>query len=817
MRIKNLVILLFLSFSLCSYSQTNRYRAERQKINNLVHTKLNISFDIPKSLLMGEAWISAKPHFNPTSKLTLDAKSMHIHSVQMNGKDLEYNYFESRELIVELDREYAKDEEFTIYINYTARPEKFANEDKDKNDIRKGIYFIDPKGQDPNTPTQIWTEGETESNSVWFPTIDAPNQKTSQEINITIPNKYVSLSNGTLINQVENSDGTRTDYWKQDQKHAPYLVFMGIGEFAIVKEKWKGKPIEYYVEKEYEDVAKEIFGQTPEMLSFYEELLDVEYPWDKYSQIVVREYISGAMENTTAVTHDKSAYQEKGELIDENIWEATIAHEIFHHWFGNIVTAESWSNLALNEAFANYGEYLWFEHAYGKDYANEMLLRNREVYFDKEKNHKDKDLVRFQYADRDDMFDAVSYEKGGMILHMLRNYLGDDQFFAGLTKYLSDFKFRTAEIHDLRLVFEEISGKDLNWFFNQWFLGNGHPELLVMHEVGGFNNKVTVNISQAGKVFEFPLTIEVYESNGQKSSYDVWVNNKYSSFSFSTSDKPSLVLVNPKGALLAEIAHAKSLEEAVFQFNNSKDYVARKEALEIVIKQQEEKVAFKTVTKALNDDSHHLRILALENINFINKHLKGGEIEKVQQIAKNDSNTLVQAAAITTLAKLVEPSYLNYFLEMMESESYAIIESGIVGVYHLNKELAIEKADELPEKVKDNMSALLTGYYLEKKEEKHMPFIAKHLMRGIFFIQDAKIADTYKEAFEWIARSNNLEAITNVVDGFVAIGRQYKEEGGDQASINFLRQMQYLQKEENHSNRKELENIIRIGMSKLVN
>lgn len=818
MKIKNLLLVLYISISFFGYAQSNRYvyKTSRDKINNLVHTKLDVKFNIPESELEGEAWITATPNFSPTSKIIFDAKEMIIHDVTVNNKKMPYNYFENRELIVDLDRAYKRGEEFTVYVNYTSRPNRVKNEKGFKSIDKKGLYFIDPLDQDPDKPTQIWTEGETENNSVWFPTIDAPNQKTTQEILMTVPNKFVTLSNGTLISQKENTDGTRTDYWKQDQKHAPYLFFMGAGEFKIVKDFWKGIPIEYYVEEKYESLARDIFGKTPEILSFYENLLGVEYPWDKYSQMVARDYISGAMENTTAVVHGENAYQEKGELIDENKWEATIAHEIFHHWFGNIVTAESWSNLALNEAFANYGEYLWFEHAYGKDYADETLLNSKKKYFDKEGLNEEKNLIRFKYETDDDLFDSVSYDKGGMILHMLRKILGDAQFFAGLQRYLLDNKFGTGEAHQLRLAFEAVSGRDLNWFFNQWFFDSGHPKLIATHIVGEFNDIVTVKIRQTEKVYQFPLEIDIYEKDGRKSSHQVWINNRDHSFTFSVSSKPKLVNIDPSGSLLTEIIHNKSIEENMYQYNHAEEYISRKLALEEISTSQDQKDVFGSVTIAMNDPSFHIRILALNKLNLINKHAKEDAIKKVEILAKSDSNTLVRAAANTTLAKLVDPKYINHFIGALESESFSVVESAVIGLYELDKENTLTKVDALPEMIKDNMSPILTGYYIERHDEKDMAYIGKHLTRGLFFVQEKKVANAYMGAFEWIARSDSQEAIGNLVSSLVKIGVKFKKQGGKEAAVNFLRQMQYLQKGSTHSNKRELEGLIRVGMAKLI-
>ena len=315
MKIQKFLFLLILMFRFVVFSQTyNSYRPEREKIHDLVHTKLKVDFDFAKKQLNGEAWITAKAHFYATNLFTLDAKAMIIEQVSSNNQKLEYNYDDFK-IYIKLPKEYKKEEEFTVYIKYTARPEKVKQKGSAAIKQAKGLYFINADGSDKKKPTQIWTQGETEASSCWFPTIDAPNQKTTQEIYITVPNKFVTLSNGKLINQTTKG-ANRTDYWKMNQKHAPYLFFMGVGEYEIIKDSYKNIPINYYVEKEYAPYAKDIFGLTPEMMEFFSNLLGVEYPWDKYSQIVGRDYVSGAMENTTAVIHGEQAYQKPGQLID---------------------------------------------------------------------------------------------------------------------------------------------------------------------------------------------------------------------------------------------------------------------------------------------------------------------------------------------------------------------------------------------------------------------------------------------------------------------------------------------------------------------
>ena len=334
-----------------------KYRAFETKKSDLIHTKLQAKFDYEKSQLNGKVWITLKPHFYATNMVELDAKGMDINAVELvksGAKNiaLGYSYNDSLVLKVYLDKEYKASESYTLYIDYTAKPNEFAAEGSAAIKDAKGLYFINPKGEEKDKPTQIWTQGETEATSVWVPTIDKPNQKTTQEFYLTVPSKYVTLSNGKLVSQTNNADKTRTDYWKMDLPHAPYLFFIGVGEYAVVKDSYKGKEVSYYVEKEYEKVARKIFGNTPEMIKFFsEKVTGVDYPWVKYAQITGRDYVSGAMENTTATLHQESAQQNARELQDGNHWEGTVAHELFHQWFGDYVTAESWSNLTVNEKF----------------------------------------------------------------------------------------------------------------------------------------------------------------------------------------------------------------------------------------------------------------------------------------------------------------------------------------------------------------------------------------------------------------------------------------------------------------------------------
>ncbi|MEI9958386.1 MAG: M1 family aminopeptidase [Ferruginibacter sp.] len=264
-----------------------------------------------------------------------------------------------------------------------------------------------------------------------------------------------------------------------------------MGEYAIIKDKYKNKEVSYYVEKEYAPYARQIFGNTPEMISFFSKATGVDFPWQKYAQITGRDYIFGAMENTSATLHEENSQQDARQLVDGNAWEDIIAHELFHQWFGDYVTTESWSNTTVNESFADYSETLWNEYKYGKEAGLATSYNDLKNYLGNPAN-ADVDLVRFKYNKVFDVFDAVSYQKGGCILNMLRNYVGDSAFFKSLNLYLTTNKFKSGEAQNLRLAFEEVTGQDMNWFFNQWYYNHGHPKLDITYDYDAANKTAKV-------------------------------------------------------------------------------------------------------------------------------------------------------------------------------------------------------------------------------------------------------------------------------------------------------------------------------------
>lgn len=763
------------------------YRATPTKINDLVNTKLDVRFDYAKHYLYGKEWVTLKPHFYPTDSLTLDAKGMDISNISVvkNGKNIPLKYvYDSLKLKISLDKKYTSAENYTLYLSYTAKPDELKVKGSAAISDAKGLYFINSDGADKTKPIQIWTQGETESSSAWFPTIDKPDQKTLEEISMTVPSKYVTLSNGKLISQKPAGTGLRTDTWKMDKPNAPYLFMMAVGDFKIYKDKWKDKEVSYYLEPAFAPFAKQIFGYTPELIGFYSQKLGVDFPWNKYSQIVVRDYVSGAMENTTATLHGEYVQKTPREMLDDNYsqGESTIAHELFHQWFGDYVTCESWSNLTVNESFADFSETLWAEHRYGKDEGGAHIYENQAAYLTS-KDARTKNLVRFHYADKEDMFDVVTYQKGGCILNMLRNYLGEDAFFAGLNYYLRQNALGNGEAQQLRLAMEKVSGQDLNWFFNQWYYGAGNPDLKIDYkwDDAGKTQSVYLTQTQDGQTFTLPMAVDLYV-NGKKERHQIWMRDKADTLTFKLSSKPNLVNVDGDKVLLAQKTDSKTSEEYVFQYFNAPLYLDRFEAMNALMGKQGDPGARKVMLAALKDKYYGLRTLAIRNINLGSNEVKQAALPELTNIAQHDQNNTVKAAAVIALGKLKNLADLVLFKNALNSQSYAVQGAALNALAAQNPDDALRLAKGLEKDNKGALTQSIVMLYTTKGSEAELPFVTtafdKSAPQAKFNILQGYVA--------MLGKVNDTQKVNSRVENFKKLAIQYKQYGVDQYVIGML-------------------------------
>ncbi len=671
-----------------------KYNPSYERVQDLLHTKLVLSFDWEKEHVNGSAYLSFTPVFYPSDQLVLDAVGFDIASIRMSdrGPEIPYKY-DGKKIVIQLPRKYEAGEKYNVIIDYVAKPGENEIGGSAAITSDKGLFFINAQNEDPNKPMQIWTQGETENNSRWFPTIDKPNERCTQEVYLTVEDRFTTLSNGVLVSSNKNSDGTRTDYWKMNLPHAPYLFMLAIGEFSVTRDNWRGKELGYYVEPEYESSAKMIFNHTPEMLTFFSDVFGVDYPWDKYSQVVVRDYVSGAMENTTAVIFGEFVQRDSKSLADYSN-DDIVAHEMAHHWFGDLATCESWSNLTMNEGFASYSEILWDEYKYGKDKAEQSRSYQKSGYIQSTQGGATHDLIHFGYDDKESMFDSHSYSKGSLVLHMLRKEVGDDAFFTSLNKFLVDNAYRAVEAHDLRLAFEEVTGKDLNWFFNQWFFDKGHPELDIKESYEFEQQKYTISVAQTQKasdhspIFILPTEVKWFYADGSSETKKITIDQRRQEFSFEAKEKPVLLIFDSESALLADVNHQKSDEAYALQFKYGENYLDKKEALNKVVDSDLSNKA-DVLLSALEDPFYEFVNLAIANLDVEKTPSALSKIENL--LASKDLD--VRKAALRKLAKIKDPKHLPLLNKTLKTyQSYGEYSAALNSLFALDKNAALLEA-----------------------------------------------------------------------------------------------------------------------------
>lgn len=709
------------------------YQASATRMHDLLHTRLAIGFDWKSQHVNGTAELTLKPYFYPQSSLRLDAKNFDIHEITLNGESLSYSY-DNKELVINLDRQYQRDEEYNIRIRYTAKPNEGPSSGSAAIMSDKGLFFINPHGDHKDKPQQLWTQGETENNSRWFPTIDKPNERCTQEIFLTVEDRFKTLSNGILVSSTHNGDGTRTDYWKQDLPHAPYLFMLAVGEYSVVEDKWKTLPLYYYVEPEYEQHAKAIFNHTPEMIHFFSDKLNYPYPWDKYAQVVCRDYVSGAMENTGAVIFGEFVQKTERELMDGNN-DDIVAHELFHHWFGDLVTCESWSNLTLNEGFATYSEYLWQEYKYGQDAAEYKRIQDLNMYIMSSAQTGTHDLIDFEYEDKEDMFDAHSYNKGGLIVHMLRNYVGDEAFYASLNYYLEKNQFTDVEAHELRLAFEEVTGEDLNWFFDQWFFDKGHPVLDVNYNIDSDAGTVTITVDQIQDpennppIFQLPVNTKLYYQNGEIETIPLFMDQRTQEYVLEIEGgvMPEVAVFDGTHDLLGIIHDNHEPEDYLKLFLLTDEFEDKFNALKALKGNPNSSAIF---AKALNDKSNYIRSMAISHVN------EKVHSDRLKEIALFDSYPNNRAKALKKL------NDFDLAVKVFEKEkSYNVLGNALEVI-----------ARKSPSKAQELVIALRKDY--------HKPLIGK-MAKVLAINGDPSYLDFFEENIESVDYQNFFPFISD--------------------------------------------------------
>ncbi len=635
----------------------------RERTYDVIHYKLNLELDEAKKSVAGTATITFTPLGTSLDSIILDAEQLTIQSVSLSGSRLEF-LNDSHELTLYLPHSISLSDTLTVAITYSCTP-------------TKGLYFIQPDSTDPTRRHQIWTQGEDMDNRYWIPCYDFPNDKATSEIIATVPERYTLVSNGRLEKTThKKEDRTRIFHWRQSLPHSSYLIMLAAGEYEVLREPYGDIPLEYYVYKQYAPDAHRSFARTPSIMRFLEERTGISYPWEKYAQIFVNQFPLGGMENTSAVTLNEFYMFDARAALDFAS-DDVIAHELAHQWWGDLVTCGDWTHLWLNEGFANYFGSLFKEQDKGRDeYQYEMMQQTKSILQTEEYRGR-KPIVS------GDSYTTNVYMKGSWVLSMLRTTLGESDFWKALGLYIRRHSFGNADTHDLQEAVKDATGRDIDWFFDQWLYKAGHPELTVKTKWDDSRSILAISITQSQEqdsvtgVFRFPLDIECTTPQG-KSSRTVWITNQTEAVEFSLAGKPLMVIVDKGMKLLKAITFEKSMEEYLYQLAHAEDVPDRIVAAREVRRYKEDGNVFSVlVQSALHDSFWGVRMEAAISVGV----MKNDGVKEALFEIYRDTKSRVRQAAIVALEQFASDDVAAFIRNAAETDSsYLVLASCITAM-----------------------------------------------------------------------------------------------------------------------------------------
>ncbi len=542
----------------------------RDRVVDVKHIKLQVTLDFKTRRILGTATHTVAAILDGLAKLEFDAAEMEITAVRVGGEAHSFDHSDEK-LRIPLERALHAGDEVEVAIDYSARP-------------RRGLYFIGPDAGYPDKPLEAWTQGEDEDSRYWFPCYDYPNDRVTSEIVATVPETFTAVSNGELLSSnVNRAEHTRTFHWRHDVPHSSYLMSLVAGEFVEIRDFAGNTPVTYYCRAGREDDARRAFGNTPRMIQFFEKAIGVPYPYAKYAQVAVADFIFGGMENTSATTQTADTMHDARAHLDFSS-DPLVAHELAHQWWGDLLTCRDWSHAWLNEGFATYFEALWCEEDKGADEFAWNLRQDRMAIIDEDSRSYRRPIVTNKYRAPIELFDRHLYEKGSLVLHMLRRTVGDELFFKSLNLYCTRHRGHNVITQDLQRAFEDATGRNLDFFFDQWVFKEGHPELEISSSYDDKQKLASVTIKQTHKtsdttpVFRFLVTIALMDGEGNEVRHQVEIKEKDNIFHLPAASAPKAVRVDPGFDVLKTFKHKRGREALEKILKHAPEAIGRAEA-----------------------------------------------------------------------------------------------------------------------------------------------------------------------------------------------------------------------------------------------
>lgn len=608
------------------------------------HIKVELRVDPDEKSIAGSCSLRVKPLRKDLTSLHFDACEMHVMAVQLDGSNARFDY-DGQTLSVHSDGPLST-ATHDIVVDYSARPSR-------------GVHFVHPDDKYPEKPVQAWTQSEAEGARHWFPCHDHPNDKSTSEMVITAPEGFQVISNGRLVSQTA-SDGWVRHHWEESAPHSAYLNSFAVGKFVRVDDSAGSVPLQYYVPEAKQKDTTRYFGRTPDMVRTFEGITRVAYPFEKYAQVAVHDFIYGGMENISATTLVDTRFPDQRSEEDfaarysrpDSDHVKLVAHELAHMWFGDLVTMRHWPHAWLNEGFATYMEAVYHERTFGADSLKTDMFYKCQLHFEEDEEKYRRAIVDNDYVYADDLFDTCTYEKASWMIHELRGILGDDLFFAGIREYLKRFAYKNAETDDFRKVMEAVSGISLERFFEQSFYKGGYPEFEVEYSWDDKGRTATVCVKQVQEtneltpIFELPVELVFYSGRGRVVKR-VKTQGQTEMFHFELDTEPTIVEFDPEGWLLKKVKFKKSYALLRNQLAFSVDLLSRMTAAEELASFKTAE-AVKLLGAAAAKDQHWL--VRAEAVKSIGKIGGRDALEALLDLAHVDQRR-VRRAVIAALAE----------------------------------------------------------------------------------------------------------------------------------------------------------------------
>jgi aminopeptidase N len=572
---------------------------------DILHLTLDVTPDFNQRTIAGKATLKFKPIAKPFQELKLDAVDLAVESLTATEKILGYQVTD-KQIIVTFEHPISPDKEASVTITYRAEPSS-------------GVYFRTPEMGYKEGDTHLFSQGEEIEARHWYPCFDSPNEKFTSEIICHVREGMTVVSNGRLVSEEKDANGLVAVRWLQDKPHVNYLISLVAGYFKKVEDKYKDVPLAFYTPPSEINEAPNSFRDTKDIMAFFEQEIGVAYPWAKYYQVCVNDFVAGGMENTSATTlTDSTLFTTATENIRDS--QGLVAHEMAHQWFGDLVTCKDWSHIWLNEGFATYYESLFEGRKNGRDaMLYELYQRARNITGIPNDTNA---IVRRTYDSPREMFGYLAYPKGGWVLHMLRSQLGEDLYRRCIKTYLERHQFDNVVTEDLRAVIEELSGRSYDQFFEQWLYHAHHPELEVNYSWDEKNKlakvtlKQTQSLSENVLLFHFPLAIR-FKGKFGAADQQIQVKEKEEDFYFPLPEAPQIVRLDPEYTLLAKIKFQAPNPMLTTQLADKDDAIGRLLAIEQLSAKKDKETVAKLKERLNNDPFYGARLEASKALRSI--------------------------------------------------------------------------------------------------------------------------------------------------------------------------------------------------------